>query len=46
MMLTRTTGMTMPWAPVDYPVAAKIMEAALDQGANLWNGVSQQRPKS
>ncbi|KAI6816350.1 Aldo/keto reductase [Hortaea werneckii] len=31
-------GMTMPWAPVDYPVAAKIMKTALDQGANFWNG--------
>ncbi|KAI7198981.1 Aldo/keto reductase [Hortaea werneckii] len=31
-------GMTMPWAPVEYPVAAKIMNTALDQGANFWNG--------
>ncbi|KAL2862406.1 aldo/keto reductase family protein [Aspergillus lucknowensis] len=28
----------MPWAPVDYPIAAKIMKTALEQGANLWNG--------
>lgn len=33
-------GLTMPWAPVDYPIAAKVMKTALDQGANLWNGVS------
>ena len=33
-------GMTKPWAPVDYPVAVKVMKTALEQGANLWNGVS------
>ncbi|RYP67732.1 hypothetical protein DL771_007065 [Monosporascus sp. 5C6A] len=31
-------GLTKPWAPVDYPIAAKVMKTALDQGANLWNG--------
>ncbi|KAI1205323.1 Aldo/keto reductase [Annulohypoxylon truncatum] len=31
-------GMTKPWAPVEYPVAIKVMKAALEQGANLWNG--------
>ena len=29
----------MPWAPIDYPVAVELMKAALDQGANFWNGV-------
>ncbi|KAL8711532.1 MAG: hypothetical protein Q9225_007097 [Loekoesia sp. 1 TL-2023] len=28
----------MPWAPVDYPIAVKVMKTALEQGANLWNG--------
>ncbi|KAI1370245.1 aldo/keto reductase [Hypoxylon crocopeplum] len=32
MSLTRT------WAPVEYPAAAKVMKAALDHGANFWNG--------
>ncbi|RYP10910.1 hypothetical protein DL764_000346 [Monosporascus ibericus] len=31
-------GLTIPWAPVEYPVAVKAMETALEQGANLWNG--------
>ncbi|KAL4966405.1 aldo/keto reductase family protein [Aspergillus stella-maris] len=31
-------GLTRPWAPVEYPVAARIMKTALEQGANLWNG--------
>ncbi|CAF9941029.1 MAG: Pyridoxine 4-dehydrogenase [Heterodermia speciosa] len=31
-------GLTIPWAPVDYPVAAKLMKTALEQGANMWNG--------
>jgi len=31
-------GLTIPWAPVEYPVAVKAMKAALEQGANFWNG--------
>ncbi|KAK4898456.1 hypothetical protein LTR27_004053 [Elasticomyces elasticus] len=31
-------GLTMPWAPVEYPVAAALLKAALEQGANFWNG--------
>ncbi|SPO01422.1 related to pyridoxine 4-dehydrogenase [Cephalotrichum gorgonifer] len=31
-------GLSIPWAPVDYPVAVNLMKTALDQGANLWNG--------
>ncbi|RYP26564.1 hypothetical protein DL768_011704 [Monosporascus sp. mg162] len=31
-------GLTKPWAPVEYPIAAKVMKTALEQGANLWNG--------
>ncbi|KAK3370064.1 NADP-dependent oxidoreductase domain-containing protein [Podospora didyma] len=31
-------GLTKPWAPVDYPVAIKVMKTALEQGANFWNG--------
>ncbi|KAI1396218.1 aldo/keto reductase [Hypoxylon fuscum] len=31
-------GLTRPWAPTEYPAAAKVMKAALDQGANFWNG--------
>ncbi|KAH8658216.1 aldo/keto reductase [Xylariales sp. PMI_506] len=31
-------GLTKPWDPVEYPVAAKLMKTALEQGANLWNG--------
>ncbi|KAI2463081.1 Aldo/keto reductase [Annulohypoxylon bovei var. microspora] len=31
-------GLTMPWAPVEYPIAVKVMKTALDQGATLWNG--------
>jgi len=34
-------GFTKPSAPVDYPIAAKVMKAALEQGANFWNGVSE-----
>ncbi|MCJ1288777.1 Pyridoxine 4-dehydrogenase [Xylographa carneopallida] len=33
-----TLGLTIPWAPVDYPVAVKVMKTALEQGANFWNG--------
>lgn len=29
----------MPWKHVDHPAAAKVMKAALEQGANFWNGV-------
>jgi len=31
-------GLTMPWAPVEYDVAAGLLKRALSQGANLWNG--------
>ncbi|KAI9705131.1 MAG: Pyridoxine 4-dehydrogenase [Candelina mexicana] len=31
-------GLTKPWAPVEYPIAVKVMKTALEQGANLWNG--------
>lgn len=31
-------GFTKPWAPVDYPIAVKVMRTALEQGANFWNG--------
>ncbi|KAL3478137.1 NADP-dependent oxidoreductase domain-containing protein [Aspergillus californicus] len=31
-------GFNRPWAPVEYPVAAKVMKTALEQGANFWNG--------
>ncbi|KAI1101469.1 Aldo/keto reductase [Jackrogersella minutella] len=31
-------GFTMPWAFVEYPVAAKILKTALNQGATFWNG--------
>ncbi|RYO97386.1 hypothetical protein DL765_011230 [Monosporascus sp. GIB2] len=31
-------GLTKPWAPVEYPIAAKLMKTALEHGANLWNG--------
>ncbi|KAL8945720.1 MAG: hypothetical protein Q9222_007780 [Ikaeria aurantiellina] len=34
----RAPGLTMPWAPVEYPTAVEIMKTALEQGANLWNG--------
>ena len=33
-------GLTVPWAPVEYPVAVKVLKTALEQGANFWNGVS------
>ena len=33
-------GLTIPWAPVEYPVAVKVLKTALEQGANFWNGVS------
>lgn len=38
--MLRTPGLTKPWAPVDYPIAAKVMKTALEHGASLWNGVS------
>ncbi|EMR63239.1 putative pyridoxal reductase protein [Eutypa lata UCREL1] len=31
-------SLTKPWAPIEYPMAAKVMKTALEQGANLWNG--------
>ncbi|OTB17133.1 hypothetical protein K445DRAFT_74350 [Daldinia sp. EC12] len=31
-------GLTKPWAPVEYSTAVKVLKAALEQGANLWNG--------
>ncbi|KAF2722628.1 putative aldo/keto reductase [Polychaeton citri CBS 116435] len=31
-------GLTKPWAPVEYPIAANLMKTALEQGANFWNG--------
>ncbi|KAL3462407.1 NADP-dependent oxidoreductase domain-containing protein [Aspergillus heterothallicus] len=31
-------GLTRPWAPVEYPIAARTMKTALEQGANFWNG--------
>ncbi|KAL2857334.1 NADP-dependent oxidoreductase domain-containing protein [Aspergillus pseudoustus] len=31
-------GLTRPWVPVEYPIAAKIMRTALEQGANFRNG--------
>lgn len=39
--LTDTTiGLTAnPSNPITYPEAAKVMKAALEQGANFWNGV-------
>jgi pyridoxine 4-dehydrogenase len=40
MLTLSAPGLTKPWAPVDYPIAAKVMKTALEQGANLWNGVS------
>ena len=32
-------GLSMPWNPIEPSMAVKLMKAALDQGANLWNGV-------
>jgi hypothetical protein len=40
MLTLRASGLTIPWAPVEYSVAVKAMKTALDQGANFWNGVS------
>ncbi|KAK1750197.1 NADP-dependent oxidoreductase domain-containing protein, partial [Echria macrotheca] len=31
-------GLTIPWAPVEYAVAIKVMKTALEHGANFWNG--------
>ena len=36
----RASGLTKPWAPIDYPIAVEVMRTALEQGANFWNGVS------
>lgn len=33
----------MPWKGIDHPTAAKVMKAALEQGATFWNGVSEPR---
>lgn len=33
-------GLTIPWVPVEYSTAVKLLKTALEQGANLWNGVS------
>ncbi|KAL9603482.1 MAG: hypothetical protein Q9219_001169 [cf. Caloplaca sp. 3 TL-2023] len=40
MNTSKTAGLTVPWAPVDYPIAVQVLKTALEQGANLWNGVS------
>ena len=40
MLNLRASGLTIPWALVEYPVAIKAMKTALEQGANFWNGVS------
>lgn len=37
------TGLT-TWDNITYEVAAKAMKAALEQGANFWNGVSKSPP--
>jgi pyridoxine 4-dehydrogenase len=34
----KSPGFTRPWAPLDYSTASQTMKAALQQGANLWNG--------
>jgi pyridoxine 4-dehydrogenase len=39
MLTLRASGLTIPWALVEYPVAVKAMKTALEQGANFWNGV-------
>ncbi|THW41041.1 Aldo/keto reductase [Aureobasidium pullulans] len=31
-------SLSMPWAPIAYPAATKILKAALNNGANFWNG--------
>ncbi|KAH7086894.1 NADP-dependent oxidoreductase domain-containing protein [Paraphoma chrysanthemicola] len=31
-------GLSIPWAPVDHDAALKLMKAALNHGANFWNG--------
>lgn len=38
-----STGLT-TWDNISYEEAAKAMKAALEQGANFWNGVSKSRP--
>ncbi|THY41260.1 Aldo/keto reductase [Aureobasidium pullulans] len=38
LMSTIALGLSMPWAPIAYPAATKILKAALDNGANFWNG--------
>jgi len=40
MLTLRAPGLTIPWALVEYPVAVKATKTALEEGANLWNGVS------
>lgn len=40
LLILRAPGLTIPWAPVEYPVAVKALKTALEQGANFWNGVS------
>ena len=39
-------GLSMPWAPIAFPAATKILKAALDNGANFWNGVCLYSPNS
>ncbi|QIX00244.1 hypothetical protein AMS68_005761 [Peltaster fructicola] len=31
-------GLSIPWSPVEYPIAVKLLKLALDHGANVWNG--------
>ncbi|KAJ4417411.1 hypothetical protein N0V82_006178 [Gnomoniopsis sp. IMI 355080] len=31
-------SLSMPWKGIDHPAAAKVMKAALEQGATFWNG--------
>lgn len=31
-------SLTMPWKRIEYPVAENLMKAALERGANFWNG--------
>ncbi|KAJ4372787.1 hypothetical protein N0V86_008153 [Didymella sp. IMI 355093] len=32
-------SLTVPWAPLDYDLACDCLKKALEEGANLWNGV-------
>lgn len=34
-------GLSVPWAPLEHDVAASFLKKALEQGANLWNTVSE-----